>query len=248
MSSDFDISNAGTGPAALAVPLTFHSLDTPGAIHIPPQAATWDGFRQWATSDDFPERGKITFVAGGLVVDTSPESFEEQGAVKAEVSRVLLQLVRDRKLGHYRIDGTLISNETAGLSSEPDSVFISSATIKAGRVTFVPEVNRPQSSKEILGTVDWVLEIISPSSRRKDSKLLRDAYFAAGIPEYWLIDPTRDYGVDFQILIRGDGEYVAVAAERGWLASPTFGCSFRLTRERDDDGYWQYTLDKRDSP
>ncbi len=86
-----------------------------------------------------------------------------------------------------------------------------------------------------------MLEILSPSSRRKDSKLLREAYFKAGIPEYWLVDALGE-AVDLQILVAGKDGYVAVESQNGWLASPTFGCSFRLTREKDEDGFWQYTL------
>jgi Uma2 family endonuclease len=236
------------GAPATAIPITLYPFEYPIEIRIPPTAYTWDGFRQWAASDDFPERGKITFVCGELIVDMSPESFEEHGAVKTEVCRVLTQLIRERGLGHYRIDRTLISHREAGLSSEPDSVFLTRDTIRSGRVTFVPEVGRPHSSKEIVGAVDWVLEIVSPSSRRKDKKLLRDAYFNAGIPEYWLIDALGEKGqaIDFQILVRAEGGYAAVQPKDGWLASPTFGCSFRLTREKDEDGFWQYTLDMQE--
>jgi Uma2 family endonuclease len=109
-------------------------------------------------------------------------------------------------------------------------------------VTFIPEVGRPQSSKEIVGAVDWVLEIVSPSSSRKDKKLLREAYFEAGVPEYWLVDPLGET-LDFQVLLRGDSGYVCVEAKDGWLASPTYRRSFRLIRGKDELGYWQYTLD-----
>jgi Uma2 family endonuclease len=92
--------------------------------------------------------------------------------------------------------------------------------------------------------VDWVLEIVSPSSRDKDQKKLRTAYFKAGISEYWLIDALVEdtEHVDFQILVAGQKGYQPITPVDGWLASPTFGCSFKLTRERDEDGFWEYTL------
>lgn len=228
----------------VAIPVTVLPVEYAEEVRIPASAYNWEGFRAWAVSDDYPDRGKITFADGELIIDMSPESFEEQGAVKTEVSRVLAQLVRDRKLGHYRIDGMLISNKEAGLSSEPDSVFVSHATLKSGRAKLVPAIGRPQSSKEILGSVDWVLEIISPSSRRKDSTTLRDLYFRAGILEYWLIDVLGE-DIDFQILVPGKAGYRAVAAVDGVLPSPSFGASFRLVRERDGEGFWQYTLEMR---
>jgi Uma2 family endonuclease len=224
-----------------AATITIMLEDGSGKISIPSAARTFDGFREWARSDEFPESGNFTFVAGELFVDMSPESVEEHSDVKSEISRVLLNFVRDRKLGKLHIDGVLITNVEAHVSNEPDILFLSTATLKSGRLTFTPEKGRPQSSKEIVGTVDWVLEIVSPSSRRKDTKLLREAYFKAGIPEYWLVDVLGD-DIDFQILVPGEGGYVAVEPIDGWLASPTFGCSFRLSREKDEDGFIEYTL------
>jgi Uma2 family endonuclease len=86
-----------------------------------------------------------------------------------------------------------------------------------------------------------VLEIVSSSSLRKDKKLLREGYYRAGIREYWLVDALGD-DVDFQMLEAGKDAYVAIEPNGGWLASPTFGCAFRLIRERDEIGSWQYTL------
>lgn len=232
---------AQPSPAAI----TIVPDDGSAELKIPASAYSLQGFRDWAVSDDFPIQGKITFAGGELIVDMSPESFEEQGAVKAEICRVLLQLVRERKLGYFRIDRTLISNKEAELSNEPDAVFVANEAIQSGRVTFVPEVGRPQSSKELLGTVDWVLEIVSPSSRRKDAHVLRQTYYLAGIPEYWLIDVLGDE-IDFQMLVPGESGYRAVAPVDGMLQSPAFGARFRLTRERDKLGYWNYTLEMKE--
>jgi Uma2 family endonuclease len=195
--------------------------------------------------------GKFCFIEGELIVDMSPESIEEHSEVKTEICRVLANHVRAQKLGRLYIDGVLITHKAARVSNEPDALFISYATLQSGRLTFTPETGRPQSSKEIVGAVDWVLEIISPSTRRKDAKLLRNAYFNAGIPEYWLIDALveEDAPVDFQILVAAEGGYVPVEPNvDGCQASPTFDRSFRLTRQRDDNGLWQYTLEMKDSP
>jgi Uma2 family endonuclease len=241
-------------PPSLDLPpvaaITIYPLDESETLIIPQSACTHDGFREWAVSDDFPTLGKISFIEGEVIVDMSPESIEEHSEIKTEVCRVLANHVRMQKLGRLHIDGVLISHEAAKVSNEPDALFVSHATYRSGRLTFTPEKGRPQSSKEIVGTVDWVLEIVSPSTRRKDTKLLRNAYFNAGIPEYWLIDALvgEDAPVDFQILIAATGGYAPVEPNtEGWLTSPTFGCSFRLTRQRDEDGLWQYTLEQRES-
>lgn len=237
--------------AASALPSPAHSAVTIFSRHdadslvIPLSAQTLDGFREWALSESFPEVGRITFVDGEIIVDMSPESIEEHSAVKTEVCRVLANLVRSERLGQLHIDGVLISNKNARVSNEPDALFISRSMLQSGRLTFTAEKGRPESSKEIVGAVDWVLEIISPSSRRKDEQLLRTAYFEAGIAEYWLVDALvgADDDVKFQILVPSSGGYIPVEPHDGWLWSVTFGCAFRLSRLRDEDGYWLYTLD-----
>lgn len=220
------------------------SSDVPIELLIPSSACSHDGFRKWALSDEFPTHGKLSYIGSAVFIDMSPESFEEQGAIKTEICRVISQIVRANDLGYLRIDRTLISNKKARLSSEPDAVFISREALRSGRVQLVPEVGRPTSSKELVGSVDWVMEIVSPTSQMKDKGILREAYFNAGIPEYWLIDPiVEDHEpVNFQILVAGRSSYVAITPHDGWLASPTFQRSFQLTRERDVDNFWQYTL------
>lgn len=215
-------------------------------ISVPASANTLDGFRRWAISDDFPERGKITFVAGGLIVDMSPESVEFHSDVKTEIGRVLANLVREQSLGRLHIDGVLITSEAAGVSNEPDILYLAKETLKSGRARLTRVADNRQSSKEIVGTVDWVLEIVSPSSIRKDKVLLREAYFQAGIGEYWIVD-ALDENIDFQVLVPGKMEYVAVEQVAGWYRSPTFQREFRLEREKEDDGYWLYTLHCRES-
>lgn len=229
-----------TGPTAFPV-ITFHGRDESDHVVVPPSAITLDGFREWALSDEFPERGKITFVGGEVIVDMSPESLEEHSEIKSEIGRVLLNLVREERLGRLHIDGVLVSNRQAGVSNEPDILYLSKETMRCGKIQLTRLKDRPQSSKEIVGTVDWVLEIVSISSKKKDKVLLRDAYYRAGIGEYWLVDALGEE-IDFQILVPGEKEYVAVTAEEGWLPSPTFGKSFRLERATDEDGFLEYTL------
>ena len=227
----------------------FTILDSESAtlpVSIPASATTLAGFRKWALSDDFPERGKITFVAGGLIVDMSPESFEKHSDIKTEVSRVLSNLVREQNVGRLHIDGVLITNVQAGVSNEPDIVYLAKETVSSGRAKLTQVVEKSvQSSKELVGTVDWVLYIVSPSSIKKDKVLLREAYFKAGIGEYWIVDVLGD-SIEFQLLVPGEQKYVAAEPVDGWYRSPTFERKFRLEREKEDDGYWLYTLQMRE--
>ena len=49
-----------------------------------------------------------------------------------------------------------------------------------------------RTRKCIVGAPDLVVEILSPSSARMDTKIKLGKYAAAGVREYWLIDPDRE--------------------------------------------------------
>jgi Uma2 family endonuclease len=111
-------------------------------------------------------------------------------------------------------------------------------------VRLVPRAGQTERYREIEGTPDWVLEVLSDSSVEKDTEKLRGAYHRAGIPEYWLVD-ARGEEVVFQILHWRKTGYAAARVRDGWQHSRVFGRSFRLERQRDDLGLWEYTLHVR---
>jgi Uma2 family endonuclease len=203
---------------------------------------TFAGFRDWATSPEFPEHLRAAFINGKVYLDMSNEELEAHVAVKTEVSVVLGTIVRAEKLGKYYIDGALVSNEAAEVSNNPDASFLSRKTIQSGRARLVPREGKPGRYKEIEGTPDWVLEVISDSSVQKDTEALRTAYHAAGIPEYWLID-ARGEEIVFTILLWRKAGYATASVKDGWQRSKVFGRSFRLTRRQDEFGLWEYTLE-----
>ena len=68
------------------------------------------------------------------------------------------------------------------------------------------------------------------------------AIFALASGNIGLIDALGD-DVDFQMLVSRQGRLRRPSNRNdGWLASPTFGCSFRLTVQKDETDFWQYTL------
>lgn len=48
------------------------------------------------------------------------------------------------------------------------------------------------NDKGCVGTPDWIIEVVSPNSRRMDyfTKLFK--YRTAGVREYWIVDPDKD--------------------------------------------------------
>ena len=91
---------------------------------------------------------------------------------------------------------------------QPDLIFVSSA-----RAHIITE-------DKIRGAPDLLVEIISPSTERRDRIVKRDLYARHGVREYWLIDP---YAKTVTVLILGAGGYDthAVYEEGDTLTSPT---------------------------
>ena len=221
--------------------LTLFVHDEPQALKIPAEANTFDGFRRWVTSDDFPERGKISFLEQQVIVDMSPEYLETHNLIKTEVTIVIGGIVRESRTGLFCSDRVLFSSRVADLATEPDAMFVTYDNLKAGRTELVKGKSQPDATIELLGAPTWVLEIASKSSRKKDGKILPKNYFDAGVDEYWIIDALGKE-IEFQNLTRGNDSFVAAQPSDGWHDSPTFGRAFRLERSTDDDGFCQYTL------
>lgn len=210
-------------------------------LRIPISACTLEGFRAWAVSDAFPERGRISFLEGEVVIDMSPESFPSHGGVKAEIARVIGNINAKEDLGEFYPDRTLLTNEAAGLSTEPDGMFAHWDALESGRLRAVPLKGSPEDTKEFQGSPDWVLEIVSESSGHKDTVQMRRLYHIAGVPEFWLID-ARGEEVVFDVLRRGAPAYESAPRKGTWQLSLVFGRQFRLTRQRNRRGLWAYTL------
>jgi Uma2 family endonuclease len=213
-------------------------------LRIPASALTLDGFRAWAKSDDFPERGRISFIYPEVFVDMSPEELQTHGQVKLAITLALGALVQKHDLGQFYPDRTLVTNEAAGLSTEPDSSFVTWEGLESGRVQLIPREEEPEQFLEVQGTPDWVMEIVSNTSVRKDTRRLREAYHRAGVPEYWLID-ARGRDIAFEVLRHTPAEYVSAAGRSGWQRSDVIGRLFRLQRQRGRLGLWRYTLQGR---
>jgi Uma2 family endonuclease len=113
------------------------------------------------------------------------ESFCIHNQLKVEFTHVLGNLLKKTPSGRFLPDGMLLRNNAAGLFIQPDGMFFSFASLEAGRVQIV----RGSEGVDVLeGTPDMVLEIVSSSSVRKDTQVLRQLYWLARIPEYWLVD------------------------------------------------------------
>jgi Uma2 family endonuclease len=212
-------------------------------IEVPLTMRSLADFRQWALSDDFPETGRIDFVAGKIEVDMAPEEFFCHGGVKTEFARVLSHRVKKERLGYLQIDRTRISCPQADLSVEPDIVVISYETFASGRARLVPKAGHHADRYiEVEGTADLVVEVVSDSSVKKDTRRLPEAYFLAGVREFWLADARGETPI-FIIHRRGPDGFEPVAADAdGFQHSSVLGCRYRLDAARDAAGNWEFDL------
>jgi Uma2 family endonuclease len=212
-------------------------------IEIPADLRSLADFRRWALSDRFPERGRIDYIAGRIEVDMSPEDFFCHGTLKTAIAFGLYGQVEARDLGHLVSDRTRISSPAADVSAEPDIVLVSHAALESGRVRLIPKAGGEAGRYiEVEGSPDLIVEIVSDSSVIKDTQRLRDAYFRAGVGEYWLADARRE-PVSFEIQLRGETGFEPAPPDReGFQRSGVFAGAFRLDARRDARGHWRFKL------
>jgi Uma2 family endonuclease len=203
-------------------------------------------FRQWALSDDFPERGRIDYIAGRIEVDMSPEDFFTHGTLKSEIAGEIKDRVDELDLGHTLIAETRISSVPGDVSAEPDVVVITHEAFDAGRVRLVPKASgEADRYVEVEGGPDLIVEIVSDSSVKKDTKRLPPAYYAAGVREFWLID-ARGKKLQFQIHRRGNSEFEPAQTDNeGYQRSEVLDAAYHLERSRHQRGHWIYRLHQK---
>jgi len=71
---------------------------------------------------------------------------------------------------------------------------------------------------------------------------LFEAYWKAGIPEYWLVD-ARKSPPRFDIYRHTPDGYVAARRRDGWVKSAVFGRQFRFVETKDQSGDPAYSLE-----
>ena len=110
-------------------------------------------------------------VHGELFVTPAPAPIHE--VVSVRLTRLLTPYVAQHNLGDVVHPSAVIQHE--GSQVEPDLT-----------VRTVPAADTPWTEWPI---PILVIEILSPSTRRRDGEHKRDFYLEVGVPEYWIVDP-----------------------------------------------------------
>jgi len=193
------------------------------SIEVPEWVEDLESFRRWARSDEFPQRGRIAYFEGKVWIEMSMETVIHNQA-KFCISTKLDNHVTKKALGRLFADGMRLTHPEANLSTESDLLFASKETLQRQRL----QIKKGAAESELVGTPDMVLEVVSTSSVQKDTVILPQLYWNAGVTEYWLVDP-RGKEIRFEIRKRGANGFQPVPARNGWLLSEVFGRAFRLS-------------------
>ena len=133
------------------------------------------------TIDDIyslPE-GERAELIDGQIYDMAPPSRHHQ-EISMELSTAIQSYIRSKK-GNCRVYATPFAvqlDEDSHTYVEPD-------------ISVICDPNK-LDERGCKGAPDWIIEIVSPASRRMDyyTKLFR--YRTAGVREYWIVDPSKN--------------------------------------------------------
>lgn len=144
------------------------------------KASTIDINQEIWTYEDYrelPNDGKIYQVIGGKLLMAPAPSTQHQ-----DVSRNL----------EFIVWSFVKSHNSGKVYNAPTDVVFSSVNVVQPDIIFIAK-NRLSIIKEkgIFGAPDWVIEIVSSSTREVDIKLKKDLYERFGVREYWIVYPEE---------------------------------------------------------
>jgi Uma2 family endonuclease len=156
----------------------------------------------WEIAELFPDQGhldeddylRLTDSSRRLVeftdgrIEVLPMPTEEHQAIVFFLMTILKAFVVDKKLGWA--------------VSAPFRVRIADRRFREPDITFLSEKSSSLRDNRFWSGADLVVEVVSDDNRRRDLVEKRRDYAAAGIPEYWIVDP-RDQSIKVLQLKRG---------------------------------------------
>ena len=101
-------------------------------------------------------------------------------------------------------------------------------TVVQPDVLVVCDESKIADGKRCNGAPDMTIEVLSPSSTRRDLFLKLEKYKSAGVREYWIVSPDTKT-VNVHILV--DGQYVITSYQRSDTVPVSIldGCNIELT-------------------
>ena len=116
----------------------------------------------------------------GVIYDMSSPTFVHQDILTEILSQIIKYI--DSKKGNCK---PLMSALDVRLDCD-------NKTIVQPDILIICEKNKNKIRRwGIMGAPDFALEVLSPSTRKKDMTLKLHKYANAGVREYWILDPDR---------------------------------------------------------
>ena len=171
-------------------------------------AAAWTPYERYVAL--FPEGLKGDLIAGEAIIDMSITVVHEQ--IVGFLIQLLGLYVQERGLGIVLGSRTTMRVDDEN-GYEPDVLFVRHDRLDVLGV------------KDVRAAVDVAVEIVSPTSGKRDRDTKFEGYQRTGVPEYWLVDPTRRDATFFRL--DAAGAYHAVPLAGGVFESETVP-GFRL--------------------
>lgn len=190
--------------------LTNPEISAPTAANAPPNVTQKLTYEEFLREYDGQH---AEYVEGKVIKPMSVTQTHDN--LTRFLSAILRFFVEAKNLGRicgepYQMKMTL-DGETRG--REPDIFFVKTENLDRVKEQFFD------------GAADLVIEIVSPESIVRDTQDKFEEYEAAGVREYWVIDPNRRtanfYGGDahgkYQLLPIENGRFESRVAEGFWL-------------------------------
>lgn len=114
-------------------------------------------------------------------------------------------------VNHHRVSLNIANIFSVSLKGKPCQVFGDGVDLfLTDKDRFTPDgmiVCDPDKVKRdgVYGAPDLVIEVLSPSTARYDRGYKKDAYEAAGVREYWIIEPEVE---SLEVYLLKDGKFV----------------------------------------
>lgn len=207
---------------------------------IPPAALNFEGFRNWTRQDDFPPRGRVSFIGTSVFVDLYPEELLHHNPAKVAVTTDIVSHVRETHFGTVFGSGARLVIPSSHVIHMPDLMVCSWSTLENERARYVPANDDPTYFAELEGVPDLIVEIAAQSSDRRDRELLPEAYWKGRVPEFWLVLADKEQCEIRLHVWQKDGYRIASADADGFVFSPVLERRCRMTRKFDRIEHYRY--------
>lgn len=133
-----------------------------------------------------PEEDRVEIINGFVYAMSSPTVRHQRISMK--LSTDIYRYI-DSKKGHCEVFSAPFDVK---LKDKP-------LTIVQPDIVIVCDPKKTENGKRCEGAPDWVIEIVSPSSREHDYLTKLSLYKEAAVREFWIVDPDQEQVITYML-------------------------------------------------